>query len=266
MRWYNPSMLGRERVYRTEGVVLRRQDLGEADRLTTIYTLDYGKLRLVAKGVRRIRSRKAGHLEPFTRVALLIARGRELDIITQAETIDGYPGFRNNLDQLGQASYIVELLDCFSVEEGEGNHTQYQLLLDSLDRLAKSEVDPYGVILYFELRLLDLVGYRPELFRCVECDSEIRPEDQFFSSHQGGILCPNCGRGKKNIHSISLAGLKVLRHYQRSNYETASSPKVPAYLFAEVDHLMERYINYLLERQLNVPIFIRRLRHLDRKE
>ena len=83
-------MLGRERVYRTEGIVLRRQDLGEADRLTTVYTLHHGKLRLVAKGVRRLRSRKAGHLEPFTRVALLIARGRELDIITQAETIGDF--------------------------------------------------------------------------------------------------------------------------------------------------------------------------------
>lgn len=266
MRWYNPFMPGRERVYRTEGVVLRRQDLGEADRLTTIYTRDYGKLRLVAKGVRRPRSRKAGHLEPFTRVALLIARGRELDIITQVETLDNYSGFRSNLDQLGQASYIVELLDRFSVEEGEGNHTQYQLLLNSLDRLTEGEVDSHAVILYFELRLLDLVGYRPELFRCVECGSEIRPEDQFFSSHQGGILCPNCGRGKRNAHSISLSELKVLRHYQRSNYETASSPKVSKDLFLKVDQLMERYLNYLLERQLNVPAFIRRVEHLDRQE
>jgi DNA repair protein RecO (recombination protein O) len=265
MRWYNPFMSGRERVYRTEGVVLRRQDLGEADRLTTIYSRDYGKLRLVAKGVRRPQSRKAGHLEPFTRVALLIARGRELDIITQAETLDDYSGFRNNLDQLSQASYIVELLDHFTFEDGEGNQTQYQLLLNSFDRLAENKADPHAVILYFELRLLDLVGYRPELFRCVECGSEIRPEDQYFSSQQGGILCPACGRNKKQLYSITLPGLKVLRHYQRSNFETASMPKISAELFLEVDRLMERYINYLLERQLNVPAFIRRLKHLPQE-
>jgi DNA repair protein RecO (recombination protein O) len=93
-------MSRRERVYRTEGIVLRRQNLGEADRLTTVYTLNYGKLRLVAKGVRRLRSRKAGHLEPFTRVALLIARGRELDIITQAEAIQDFLVFRDDLEQL----------------------------------------------------------------------------------------------------------------------------------------------------------------------
>lgn len=259
-------MSGRERVYRTEGVVLRRHDLGEADRLTTVYTREYGKVRLVAKGVRRPRSRKAGHLEPFTRVALLIARGRELDIITQVETIDDYPGLRENLTQLGQASYISELLDRFSVEEGEGNYVQYELLLKSLERLTQEGFEPRSVVLYFELRLLDLVGYRPELFRCVNCGSEIRPEDQFFSSHQGGILCPNCGREKRNVHLVSLAGLKVLRHYQRSSYETAAAPRVSKELFDEVDQLLEHYINYLLERRLNVPAFMRRIKELNQEQ
>lgn len=255
----------RERVYRTEGVVLRRQNLGEADRITTVYTLDYGKLRLVAKGVRRLRSRKAGHLEPFTRVALLIARGRELDIITQAETIEDSLAFQSDLNQLGHASYIVELLDRFTVEEGEENRFQYRLLLESLECLAHRKADPVAVILYFELRLLDIVGYRPELFQCVGCSAEIRPENQYFSTQQGGILCPKCGRGKKRLRSISLPALKLLRHFQRSNFETASSPRVSPELFTEVDHIMEGYINYLLERQLNVPAFLRRLRHLDEK-
>jgi DNA repair protein RecO (recombination protein O) len=256
-------MPSRERVYRTEGVVLRRQNLGEADRLTTIYTLDYGKLRLVAKGVRKLQSRKAGHLEPFTRVALLIARGRELDIITQAETIEDFSIFQSDLDRLGHAAYVVELLDRFTVEEGEENRAQYRLLLDSLECLALQKADPSAVILYFELRLLDLVGYRPELFQCLECGTEIRPQAQYFSFHRGGVLCPKCGRRDKQIRSISLPALKVLRHYQRSNFKTASGPQVSLELFAEVDGIMEGYINYLLERQLNVPTFLRGLRYLD---
>ncbi|OGO16877.1 MAG: DNA repair protein RecO, partial [Chloroflexi bacterium RBG_16_48_8] len=220
------------------------------------------KLRLVAKGVRRLRSRKAGHLEPFTRVALLIARGRELDIITQAETIEDFLVLRNDLDQLGYAFYLVELLDRFTFEEGEENRAQYRLLLDSLERLAVKEADPAAVILYFELRLLDIVGYRPELFQCVGCGAEIRPENQFFGFLQGGVLCPKCGRGKDQLRSISLPVLKILRYFQRSHFKTASSPHVPGQLFVEVDQLMEGYINYLLERQLNVPAFLRRLRHL----
>jgi DNA repair protein RecO (recombination protein O) len=255
----------RERVYRTEGVVLRRQNLGEADRLTTVYTLHHGKLRLVAKGVRKLQSRKAGHLEPFTRVALLIARGRELDIITQAETIEDFDILRGDLERLGYASYLVELLDRFTVEEGEENRAQYRLLLESMHRLTEMDANPAAVILYFELRLLELVGYRPELFQCVGCGAEIRPEDQYFTFLHGGVLCPRCAKGKNQLRSLSLPVLKVLRHFQRSHFEKASSPQISLELYAEVDQLMEGYINYLLERQLNVPTFLRRLRHLDQR-
>jgi len=259
-------MPNREHVYRTEGVVLRRQNLGEADRLTTVYTLDYGKLRLVAKGVRKLRSRKAGHLEPFTRVALLIARGRELDIITQAEMIEDFLALRSDLDQLGYASYLVELVDRFTVEEGEENRAQYQLLLESLEHLAEKKADPAAIILYFELKLLELVGYRPELFRCLECGAEIQPENQYFAFLEGGVLCPKCGRGKHQLRPISMPVLKILRHFQRSHFTTASSPYVPKTLFVEVDQIMEGYINTLLERQLNVPAFLRRLRHLQNRQ
>lgn len=253
----------RERVYRAEGVVLRRQDLGEADRLNTIYTRNFGKIRVVAKGVRKLHSRKAGHLEPFTRVTLMMARGRELDLITQAEALDTFPHLRSDLLKLSQASYLVELLDRFTVEEGEGNLALYNLLLNSFTRLASSSTRASGTILYFELRLLEILGYRPELFRCVGCGVEIRPESQFFSSHLGGALCPNCGRSKHNIRRISLPALKLMRHFQRSNFETAVSPKVASDVQNEVENTMQSYITYLLERHLNTPGFIRRIRDFE---
>jgi DNA repair protein RecO (recombination protein O) len=258
-------MPSRERVYRTEGVVLRRQDLGEADRLTTVYTLDYGKRRFVAKGVRRPRSHKAGHLEPFTRVALLIARGRELDIITQVETIEDFPHLRDDLLLFGHASCVIELLDQFSVEESEENRPLYRLLLDSLTHLANATIEPLAIVLYFELRLLDLVGYRPELFQCLVCGAEIRPENQFFSSHEGGVLCLKCGKQRRNVRSISLAALKLLRHYQRSSFESAIAPRVPESLFQEVEWIMEDYLSYLLEKRLHVPDFLRKIRFLEQR-
>src|SRR3990172_4356320 len=135
-RWYNPAMSGRERIFRTEAVILRRQDLGEADRLVVAYSPDRGKLRLVAKGVRRLNSRKAGHLEPFSRTSLLIARGRELDIISQAEAVETYPALQTDLLRVGQASYVVELIDRFTFEEG-GSRPAYALLLETLGRLAE---------------------------------------------------------------------------------------------------------------------------------
>ncbi len=253
-------MPSRERVYRSEAVVLRRQDLGEADRLLTIFTPDHGKLRVVAKGVRRLRSRKAGHLEPLTRARLILARGRNLDVITQAEAVELFPTLRGDLERLGQAFYTVELLDRFTVEEGETQRL-YDLLLNTLGRLAEGD-DGSVVVRYFELRLLELVGYRPELFRCLGCGKELQPQDQFFSIAMGGILCPTCGVGRKHAHPISLAALKVLRYYQRNAYAVAGVAKIRSEVHAELDKLLESYLTYLLEKRLHTPDFLRRVNEL----
>ncbi len=261
-RWYNRRMPSRERVYRTEAVVLRRADLGEADRILTVYSPDHGKLRLVAKGVRRVRSRKAGHLEPFTRVELMLARGRDLDVVTQAQAIDLYPRLRDDLARLGHAAYAVELLDRFTVEEGE-SRSLYRLLVETLERLAAGARQPASIVRYYELRLLDLVGYRPELFRCLGCGSEVRPQDQYFSARVGGVVCPVCGPSRKDVQPVSLAALKVLRHYQRHGFEAATAPGLRPEVHAELERLMEGYVSYLLERKMNVPAFLRRIRRLD---
>jgi len=250
----------RQRVYRTEAVVLRRHDLGEADRLTTVFSPLYGKLRLVAKGVRKPRSRKAGHLEPFTRVDLMAARGRELDIITQAEAIDLYPQLQENLERVGQAALIIELLDRFTVDEREENRALYALLVSTLTELNSGAAEPTAVVLYFQLRLFDLAGYRPDLFRCVGCAQAVQPLGQFFSPREGGILCPSCGAKRKDVRRISLAALKVLRHYQRSSFRSAVSPKVRPEVQREITELIEDYLGHLLERRLNAPAFIEHVR------
>jgi len=247
----------RERLYRAEGIVLSRRDFGEADRLLTVFTREYGKLEQIAKGVRRPSSRKAGHLELFTRVQLLAARGRELDILTQVEAIETYPQLSKDLQLVGQASYILELVKLFTVH-GEVNHEIYRLLVETLARL-NSGVSPSKATRYFELRLLELAGYRPELFLCGHCQSEIRPEAQFFSFIDGGVLCPNCGREQRGVRPITLAALKVLRHYQRNPFSTASTVRIQKRVHQELDHLMEGFFSYLTEHKLNSPRFIREI-------
>lgn len=253
-------MSSRKRVYRTEAVVMHRQDLGEADRLLSVYSQDHGKLRLVAKGARRPRSRKAGHLEPFTRVQLQLARGRDLDIITQAEAIDTYPGLRDDLVRLGQAAYVIELMDRFTVER-EVNQALYRLLINTLERLIEG-VEPAIVLRHYELRLLDQVGYRPELFRCLGCSEDILPQDQYFSPSEGGAICSTCGPSRTDVSPLSLAALKVLRHYQRNSFDVASSAKIRPQVHVELEQVMEGYLSYLLERRLNAPEFLRRVRRI----
>ncbi|HMK08785.1 MAG TPA: DNA repair protein RecO [Anaerolineales bacterium] len=250
-------MSGRERIFRTEAVILRRHDLGEADRLVVAYSPDRGKLRLVAKGARRLHSRKAGHLEPFSRTSLLIARGRELDIISQAEALETFPTLLEDLQRLGQASYVVELIDRFTLEEG-GSRPAYTLLRETLGRLAQGR-EAAPVLRYFELRLLELMGYRPEFFRCVQCGAEVRPEPQSFAPALGGVLCPRGHRGQPGARPLSLEALKVLRHYQRSGFEAAAAPQVRPDVRGEVEGHLEAYLNLLLERRLNSPRFLRQI-------
>ena len=253
-------MPGRDRSYRTEAVVLRRQDLGEADRLLTVYSLENGKLRLVAKGVRKPKSKKAGHLEPFTRVRLQNARGRELVIINQAEAIELYPAIHKDLECLSRAAVIGELVDRFSIEQ-EAHRGVYRLLCDAYERMNASFV-PATVQRYFEAGFLETVGYRPELFRCVHCSSEIRPEAQFFSYRDGGVVCPSCAAAGTGLHRISLQALKVLRHFQRSSFSAVAGIEIRGSVHAELDELMEGFFNHLLERKLRSPTFIRQVKEI----
>lgn len=248
----------RQRSFSVEAVVLRHIDWGEADRLIWMFTLERGKLRTVAKGVRKPRSRKAGHLEPFTRSRLLLAQGRDFYLVTQAETISAYLPLRENLAGATYASYVVELLDRFTYEEGE-NRPLYTLLVDTLDRLC-GEVDHDLVVRFYEMRLLDLVGFRPQLFRCVRCSREIQAEDQYFSAHLGGAVCPRCGPIVEGAQPISMPALKHLRHFQRSNFIEAQRARLTPVLNNQLEMVMQHYITYLLERGLNTPAFLRRLR------
>lgn len=252
-------MVGRtERSIQVEAVVLRHSDWGEADRLLTLYTREAGKLRAVAKGARRLRSRKAGHLEPFTHVSLLLARGRDLWIVTQAATVEAYLPLREDLLLTGYAAYVLELVDRFTYEEGE-NRALFQLLVETLARLNQDSESALAVR-YFDVRLLDLLGFRPQLYQCVRCSEEILPQDQFFSNELGGVLCPRCGQQTGGARPVSMRTLKFLRHFQRSAYEHARRTGLPAEIRPELEALLQAYFSYLLERGLNTPAFLRLVR------
>jgi DNA repair protein RecO (recombination protein O) len=245
------------RSYRTEAVVLGHIEFGEADRILKLFTLEKGKISAIAKGVRKIRSRKAGHLEPFTRVQLFLAKGRNLDIITQAETVNPYMGLRNNLKKMAWASYVVEVLDKFTYEEGQ-NIGIFRLLASTLERL-ESQDYAETVIHYYEMRLLDLLGFRPQLFTCIDCGEKIIHQDQFFSPLGGGTVCPKCAPARSEAWPLDKEVLRYLRHLQRSRWQQVESVIIPRAIEEGVADLVERYLTYLLERKLNTPEFLREI-------
>ncbi len=247
------------RSLRVEGVILKHQDTGEADRMLTIYTRQKGKLRALAKGARKVRSRKSGHLEPFMHTSLQLATGRYWYVISQAEALHSYPNLRENLNLIGQASYIVELVDKFTYEEEE-NAAIYVNLIKALSRLDKGE-DGYLVLRYFEIRMLDVLGFRPELQHCMVTGEEIKPEDQYFSAALGGVVSPEAGKGLPGAVPVSVRALKYMRHFQRSTYAEAQRASISPEIHRELEVLMQFYITYILERGMNTPAFMRRVRN-----
>jgi DNA repair protein RecO (recombination protein O) len=251
-----------QRSYRVEAVVLRHSNWGEADRLLVIYTRQYGKLRVIAKGARKVRSRKAGHLEPFTQSSIQLAHSSDLPIVTQAEAMDSFLPLREDLVKTGYASYVVELVDRFTIDSNESVPI-FSLIIDALKRIAGDD-QPFLAVRYFEIHLLDHVGFRPELFQCVRCRKKIQPEDQYFSFEQGGVLCPECHVMVSHCRDISMAALKVLRHIQRSSFEQAirllPDPKVKN----EIELIILDYLTYLLERKLHSTDFIQLVRSIKR--
>lgn len=246
------------RVYHTEAVILRRLDFGEADRIVVVFTPGRGKVETIAKGVRRITSRRAGHLEPLARTRLLLAQGRQLDVITQAEALDLFPNVRSDLERTAAGFYLAELVDRFT-EPHQPNLNLYRHLVEGLTLLDRGQ-DPDLVRRYFELRLLDAVGFRPELYTCVECGRELRPVTNHFSPAAGGVLCPDCG-GKNR--PISVSALKVLRFIQSAPaFDRVARLRVQPGIMRELELLLRDYLRFLLERDLKSTAFLDGLRQL----
>jgi DNA repair protein RecO (recombination protein O) len=248
----------RERLYRTEAIILRRQDFGEADKLLTLYTPGLGKARVLAKGVRKPRSRKGGHVELFTHSNLLIAKGKSLDIVTQAETIHSFLAIRRELLRTSYTYYAAELLDRFT-EEGEENRPLFDLFLGTLSWLSDAE-DLNLTLRYFELHLLSCVGYQPQLFQCLHCACTIESATSYFSARDGGLLCPRCGKRERGCQEIPTRVLATLRCLQTRDYAVCRRLKVDQSVHKELESLLRRYIIYLLEGKLKSVDFIDVLR------
>jgi DNA repair protein RecO (recombination protein O) len=254
------------RVYQTEAIIIKRIKLGEADRILTLYTPTLGKIKAVAKGNRRPKSKLGGHVELLTHSQLMLARGRNLDIITQAQTINNFLPLKDNLGAISCGMYISELVDAF-IDEHLEDHRLFNLLLETLQQLSEGK-DADITLRYFELRLLDYLGYRPQLRQCTSCNSQLQPVTNFFSSRHGGVLCANCAYQEPVVRALSLNALKVLRLWQNCDTAIAYKVKINSQLTSELEKVMRDYIRYLLERQLKSTAWLVKLKqenHQDRR-
>ena len=236
------------RVYRTTGIIIKRHKFGEADRLLTIFTADCGKVRAIAKGAMRPRSKLGGNVELLTHSQLVLARGRNLDIVTQAQALDIFLPMRDSLELMSCGFYLAEMVDNFT-EENVEDRDMFGLFLDTLRGLSETG-DGERIVRYFELRLLGHLGYSPQLQKCANCNNTLQPETNYYNPAQGGVLCRECGYPDMSASTISVNALKVLRLWQRSDVDTAGRVKLNAELTREIKGILRYNVRYVLEKQL----------------
>ena len=243
------------RVYKTSAIVLRQRRLGDADKIVTLYSANFGKLDAVAKGVRRLKSRLAGHVEPLTHGSYLVARGRNLDIITQAQTIETFQPLRDGLDRLSRALYVAELVDR-STEERAENFAIYRLLLDTLRRLAEHDQLDL-VVRLLEMALLEELGYRPELERCVVCGGSLAGAANAWSAGAGGVVCLRCQPGENAaLRALSANALAAARLLQDGDFEAAVEAQLSPQIIGELERHLRDAIHHALDRDVRSAAFV----------
>ena len=255
--------MSKPRNYQTKAIIIKKIKLGEADRILTLYTPHLGKIQAVAKGVRRPRSKLAGHLELLTHSLVSLARGRNLDTIIGSQTINSFLPLKSNLELASYALYATELVNQFTAENIE-NHPLFELLLETMHNLCQGG-DNELVLRYFELHLLDQVGYRPQLEQCVSCRLPLKATTNSFCPSAGGMLCPSCSQSQPLSYPLSVNAQKVLRLLQDSDYSTAGKLKLTPELSHQLEMVMRDYLKYLLEREVKSVAWLDTLRGQTRQ-
>ena len=242
------------RLFKTEAVVLKVAPYGEADLLVTLVCQDGSKMTVMAWGARKMNSRKMGHLDTLTRVDLELYRGPSIASVRQVLTLESFVLLKSRLDATARAFYLAELVHGFSVEESP-NPPLYDLFLDTL-RAVQQEPEDNESILRFQLDLLRVNGFMPELYRCVECREAVEPGRHRFVVSLGGVICSDCASRREGAAPLSLPALKVLRHFHRNGDSQTPRLRISSNLYEEVRVVLDRAIRYWLDRDVRSRRFV----------
>ncbi len=248
------------RTFQTEAIIIRKTKLGEADRVLTLYTPDLGKIQGIAKGVRRPKSKLSGHLELLTHSHLTLVRGRNLDTIIGSQTIDSFLPLKTDLLRGACALYALEMVNQFAPADQE-NRPLFALLLETLGDLATGNRTDLR-LRHFELRLLDAVGYRPQLRECVNCHRPLGPARVAFSAAAGGVLCPECDRGQTFSYPLTPAVLSALQELQGHPWSEISLD-LDNLAGRQLEMVLRHYVRYLLERDLRSTEWLDTVRRIE---
>ena len=247
--------MSRSRIYKSEGIIIRQMPLGESDRIVTIITSHGDKIRAVAKGVRKPRSKLSGNIDLLNLISASVARGRNLDIISEAHALQTFRTIKEDLASTSRALYLAELADIFTVE-GASSEGIYNLFFNTLKVLESGDSNKMW-IRNFELKLLEISGFMIDFFSCIHCRKPLEPHDHLFSRGGGGVLCPNC-----RIHSpdqlikLPFNTLKVIRYLIREGAQKSCDLSLANQTYDDLEKILTEHMRFLAEREIKTLKFM----------
>lgn len=248
---------------KTRGIVLKRTNFGETDRIVTFYTSTLGKKRAKAIGARKIRARLGGHLELFMLSDLMIAKGKNLDTIISAQVIEAYPNIRTDLHKASFAYFLAELVDKIVAEELKDTRI-FNLLAHTLgilnDQNFSNESLPI-LLIAFEMQLLNILGFSPQVSRCVHC-GKTKSRKFGFSAMLGGILCENCLRYDRLATAIDLSEIKAMQGLLRLHLAKKFNFSLSFKTVELVTEKLEYFIHFVFEKNIKSLEFIKQIKKL----
>lgn len=241
-------------VTKTQGIVLKYTNLGEADKILTILTRNKGKLKAIAKGCRKPKSNLLASSEVFAFSEFVLYKGTNLYHVTNAEIREIFYNLRNDLLRLSYAVFFVELADTVSDEE-IASERLFILLSKALYYLAEG-VTPVGIINQaYQLKLMDISGYRPNLSKCVLCGAA-EPKHYMFDIELGSIICDECEKFGKSIMKISPGTLEIVKLLLNTEISRLNTLKIDNTIFKEIDKLVKKFVEAHLEKQFKSLEFL----------
>jgi DNA repair protein RecO (recombination protein O) len=247
-------------TYMTEGVILRRVDYGEADRILTVLTRDHGKIGVIARGVRKSGSRLAANTDLFARSRMQLASGRgELDVLTQAERV-GSAIPLVDARRAACASVCAELTDRVL----EGHHPDaemFDLVATALEDCTDRDRDPRAALVWLTRRMIDRLGYAPQLYECASCASRLPETSAWFSAVAGGLLCTRCAPSDPRSVECSVRVIKVLRVAATGDVQLYRRLRLDEQALVVLEAVTERELAQHLDRQLRSLSVLRAIEH-----
>lgn len=253
-------------LYQVEAIILKARNLGEADKILTLLTKEHGKLDAVAKGVRKIKSKNRGAVQPFSQSRIMLYQGKNLDTVTQCELIAGFPKIRTNLDRLVYSGYLAELTS-WMLPEKDSNQEVYFLLLATwhlLENAGSTELMEI-IVRFYEIRMLNLLGYQPELEACLVCGNLIISQEVYFSPGLGGLLCSNCKAQDLKAIPLTKGTIAVWRQLAVMDIYNINRLKLREQERSALENVLQSFIEYQLEYKLKAAQFVQELKQLKKR-